>query len=40
YRRNSSQQQYISGSHHNNDAQAHFNPYSSRRGDDWQDPWD
>ncbi|CAF2864481.1 unnamed protein product [Rotaria sp. Silwood2] len=40
YKRNLSQQQYTSGSHHNNDTQLHFNPYSSRRGDDWQDPWD
>ncbi|CAM4742887.1 unnamed protein product [Rotaria magnacalcarata] len=40
YKRNLSQQQYASGSHHNNDVQSHFNPYSGRRGDDWHDPWD
>ncbi|CAF4209506.1 unnamed protein product, partial [Rotaria socialis] len=40
FKRNLSQQQYASGSHHNNDVQSHFNPYSGRRGDDWHDPWD
>ncbi|CAF1318406.1 unnamed protein product, partial [Adineta steineri] len=40
YKRNPSQQQYVSGSHHNNDEQLHPNPYNNRRGDDWHDPWD